>query len=149
MSKHQEQIIAAVAGELGERVVAAVLANARGTTMAVAGGGIFGGMSVKKQRNAAASAGLVLGNAVALTSTSLVTMRVKVGMTGDVKAVEEVLSTVPLSQIQSLEVKRMGLAGGSLHIEAHGNTFKLEGKLGEMKDFTDAFASTKARAAAS
>ena len=149
MTKQQEQIVRAAAGILSDPIVAAVVANPRGTTMAIAGGGVLGGMGVKKQTNAAAEAGLVLGNVVALTASSLVTMRAKVGMTGDVKSVDEVLSTVPLTEVEELEAKRMGLAGGSLHIQVHGHTFKVEGKLGDLKGFAEAFAKTKAGAAAS
>ncbi len=149
MSKHQDQIIAAAAGKLDEPIIAAVFAKPRGATMTATSGGIagglLGGMTVKKQAETAAAAGLVLGNpgAVALTPTSLVTMQVKVSMTGEIKEVTEVLTTLPLAQIDDLEVKRMGL-GGLLHIRARGSKVTLEGRMGEMRDFAEAFAESRA-----
>jgi hypothetical protein len=146
VSKHQEQIIAAAAGKLDEPIVAAVFAKPRGATMAATGGNIFGGMSVRKQTKAAAEAGLLLGNpgAVALTGASLVTMQVKVSMTGEIKAVDQVLTSVPLGQIDELDVKRMGL-GGLMKIRTGGHAVTLEGKVGDMRDFAEAFAQARAR----
>ena len=148
MSKQQDQIIAAAAGKVGEPIVAAVFAKPRGATMSATGGGLVGGLSVRKQTRAAAEAGLVLGNpgAVALTATSLVTMQVKVSMTGEIKQVEEVLTSLPLTQVDELEVKRMGL-GGLLRITARGATVTLEGKLGLLREFAESFAGARTAAA--
>ena len=150
MTNHHDQIIAAAEGRLSEPVLAAVLAKPRGATVAVAGGGVFGGMSAKKQAESAAAAGLALGNpgAVALTATHLVTMQVKMSMTGQIKALDDVLSTVPLARIEELQVKRIGL-GGIMQIRTGGSSFKLEGRLNDMKAFADAFARAKADASAS
>ena len=102
-------------------------------------------MTVKKQAQAAAAAGLALGNpgAVALTPTSLVTMQVKVSMTGEIKEVTEVLTTLPLAEIDDIEVERMGL-GGLLRIRARGNKVTLEGRMGEMRAFAEAFIESRA-----
>ena len=149
MSKSQEQIIAVAGGKLGEPIVAAVVAKPRGATMAATGGTFFGGMSVRKQTRAAAAAGLALGNpgAVALTRTSLVTLQIKVSMTGEIKEIEEVLTSLPLAEVDELDVKRLGL-GGLMHIRARGNTVSLEGKVGDMRDFAEAFARARAGTAA-
>lgn len=46
-----------------------------------------------------------------MTATSLLTMQVKVSFARQVKEITEILSTVPLAAVDSLEVKRMGMAG--------------------------------------
>lgn len=144
MSKHEEQIIAAAAGKISEPVLGAAFAKPRGATTAAIGGGAIvdaiGGKRVGDQTKKAEAGGIVLGNpgAVAVTATSLVTMEVKVSMMGAIKEVTEVLSTVPLTEVESLEVKRMG-AAGVMEISARGSAFKLEGKAGDMKEFAASF----------
>ena len=135
MSNHQEQIIAAAAGKVDGPILGAAFAKPRGATTAGIGGGVIvgaiGGKKVSDQTEGAGAAGIVLGNpgAVAVTSTSLVTMQVKVSMLGQIKEITEVLSSVPLAEVDSLVVKRMG-AAGVMEINAHGNAFKLKAKLG-------------------
>ena len=73
-----------------------------------------------------------------MTETSLVTMSVGVSFTGKIKEVKEVLSVVPLAQIDSLEVKRFGMAG-VMEIESGGSSFKLEGKVDDMREVAAAF----------
>ncbi|MDR7086694.1 hypothetical protein J2X11_001533 [Aeromicrobium panaciterrae] len=149
MSNHQEQIIAAAVGKVAEPILGAAFAKPRGATTAAIGGGVItGAIGAKKvgdQTKGAEAAGIVLGNpgAVAVTATSLVTMQVKVSMMGQIKEIAEVLSSVPLAEIDSLEVKRMG-AAGVMEISSHGSTFKLEGKAGDMKEFASTFDRAKA-----
>lgn len=147
MSNQQEQIIAAAAGKVDEPILAAVFAKPRGATTAAAGGGVIGAKWAGKQSAGAEAAGIAIGNpgAVAVTATSLVTMQVKVSFSGQITDVTAVLSTVPLADIDSLEVKRMGMAG-VMEIGAGGSSFKLEGKAGDMKEFAAAFAQAKAKA---
>lgn len=148
MSNHQEQIIAAAAGKIADPVLGAAFAKPRGATTAAIGGGAIvnaiGAKRVGNQTEGAEAAGIVLGNpgAVAVTSSDLVTMQVKVSMLGAIKEITEVLSIVPLSQIDSLEVKRMG-AAGVMEITSHGASFKLEGKAGDMKQFAQTFEQAK------
>jgi len=59
--------------------------------------------------------------------------------------VTEVLSEVPLGDIDKLEVKRTGLTG-VMEISAGGGTFKLEGKPGDMKDLAEVFERAKSAA---
>ena len=147
MTNHQEQIIAAAKGKVAEEILAAAFAKPRGATTAGVGGGAvvsaIGGKRVSDQNKGAEAAGIVLGNpgAVAVTASSLVTMRVKVSFTGQIKEVTDVLSTVPLAEVD-LEVKRMGMAG-VMEITSRGSSFKLEGKAGDMKDFAAAFERAK------
>ena len=100
-----------------------------------------------KQTKGAEAAGIALGNpgAIAVTPSSLVTMKVKVSAMGAIKEVTEVLSVVPLAEVDSLEVKRMGL-GGVMEINTGGSSFKLEGKPGDMKELADVFDRAKAAA---
>lgn len=149
MSKHQEQIIAAAKDKLAEEILAAAWAKPRGSTTAAAGGGLIAGEIgarwAGKQSKRAEAAGIAVGNpgAVAVTATSLVTMKVKVSALGAIKEVTEVLSIVPLAAVDSLDVKRVGLAG-VMEINADGSSFKLEGKPGDMKELADVFERAKA-----
>jgi hypothetical protein len=151
VSKHQEQIIAAAEGKVSESIIAAAWAKPRGTTTAVAGGGVIvgaiGGKQVRNQRKGAEAAGIVLANpgAVAVTATSFLSLSVKVSLGGAIKEVTEVLSSLPLSEVDSVEVSRMGLTG-VMKITAGGSAFKLEGKVGDMKEFAEAFDRAKAAA---
>ena len=151
MSNHRDQIVAAARGKVDEELLGAAFAKPRGATTAGAGGGVIaseiGSRWAGKQHEGADAVGIELGNpgAVAVTPTSLVTMQVGVSMGGQIKEVKEVLSTVPLAQVDSIEVKRMGLAG-VMEITAGGASFKLEGKVKDMREFADAFERAKAAA---
>jgi hypothetical protein len=151
VSKQQEQIIGAARGKLDEEILGAAWAKPRGAGIAASGGGVvvgeIGARWAGKQRDGAQAAGIALGNpgAIAVTATSLVTMKVKVSVMGAIKEVTEVLSTVPLGAVDSLEVKRMGMTG-VMEIHAGGSSFKLEGKAGDMKDLAEVFTRAKSTA---
>jgi hypothetical protein len=151
MSKHRDQIIAAAKGTIDEELLGAAFAKPRGATTAAAGGGLItneiGARWAGKQHKGADPVGIELGNpgAVAVTPTSLVTMEVGVSMGGQIKEIKDVLSTVPLADVDSVEVKRMGLAG-VMEITAAGASFKLEGKVNDMREFAAAFDRAKAAA---
>jgi hypothetical protein len=149
VSKHQEQIIAAAKGKLDEEIIAAAWGKPRGASVAGAGQGLIvseiGSRWAGKNRKGAEAAGIEIGNpgAVAITASNLVTMKVKVSAMGAIKEVTDVLSTVPLAEVESVVVKRMGLTG-VMEVTTHGGSFKLEGKPGDMKELADAFDRTKA-----
>jgi hypothetical protein len=151
VSKHQEQIIAAADGKLDEEILGAAWGKPRGSQTAAAGAGVIvgeiGARWSGKQRKGAEAMGIQLGNpgAVAITPTSLVTMKVKVSAMGAIKEVTEVLSVVPLADVDSLQVKRMGLTG-VMEIKSGDSSFKLEGKPGDMKELVDVFDRAKATA---
>jgi hypothetical protein len=151
VSKHQEQIIAAARGKLDEEILGAAWGKPRGSVTAAVGGGVItgeiGARWAGKQRAGAEAAGIQLGNpgAVAITASSLVTMKVKVSAMGAIKEVTEVLSVVALGDVDSLTVKRMGLTG-VLQITAGEGSFKLEGKPGDMKELVEVFERAKATA---
>jgi hypothetical protein len=151
VSKHQEQIIAAADGKLDEEILGAAWGKPRGANTAAAGGLIAGEIGARwagKNRKGAEAAGITLANpgAVVVTPASLITLKVKVSAMGAIKEITEILSTVPLADVDSLEVKRMGLTG-VLEISVGGNAFKLEGKPGDMKELVDAFDRAKAAVA--
>jgi hypothetical protein len=148
MSKHQEQIIAAAAGKIDEPILAAAFAKPRGATIAAASGGAIareiGHRMAGEQTTGAEAAGIEVGNpgAVAVTASSLITMKVKVSMMGAIKDIESVLSTVPLSAVESFEVKRFGMAGVA-EVTAAGSSFKLEGKVDDLRNVEQALASAR------
>lgn len=151
VSKHREQIIAAAAeGKVDGEILGAAFAKPRGATTEAATSGVareIGAQWSGMHQKGAAGAGIKIGNpgAVAVTASSLVTMQVGVSMGGQVKEVKEILSTVPLSDVDSIEVKRFGLAG-VMTITAGGSSFKLEGKVGDLREFADSFERAKASA---
>ena len=148
MSKHQEQIIAAAKGKVEEEILGAAFAKPRGATTAGVGGVIpseIGARWAGKQHKGADAAEIELGNpgAVAVTPTNLLTMAVKVSFGGQIKEVTEVLSRVPLTDVDSVEVKRVGMAG-VMEITAGGSSFKLEGKVNDMRELAAEFERAKA-----
>jgi hypothetical protein len=149
VSKHQEQIIAAANGKLDEEILGAAWGKPRGAGVAGAGQGMIvseiGARWAGKNRKGADAAGIELGNpgAIAITPSSLVTMKVKVSAMGAIKEVTDVLTVVPLADVDSLTVKRMGLTG-VMEISAGGGSFKLEGKAGDMKELVEVFDRAKA-----
>ena len=152
MSKHHEQIVDAAKGKVAEEILAAAFAKPRGSNTAAAGGGVIaseiGARWAGKHAKGADAAGIELANpgAVAVTPTSLVTMAVTMSFGGgQIKEVNEVLSTVPLADVDSIEVKRMGLTG-VMKITAGGGSFKLEGKVNDMREVADAFERAKTTA---
>ncbi len=151
MSKYREQIVAAATGKIDEELLGAAFAKPRGATTMVTGGGVItseiGAQWQGKHRKGADAAGIQLGNpgAVAVTRTSFLTMQVAMSMGGKVKEIKEILSTVPLAEVDSIEVKRFGLAG-VMEVTAAGASFKLEGKVDDMREFADAFHRAKSTA---
>jgi hypothetical protein len=149
MSKHREQIIAALGPKIDEDVLGAAFAKPRGATTAIAGTDMIsreiGARWTGRQSRGAEAAGLELANpgAVALTPQNLLLLAVKVSLTGQIKDVTDVVGTIPLAEVESLEVTRMGLAG-VMEVRAAGAAFKLEGKAGDMKELAEAFARAKA-----
>jgi hypothetical protein len=125
--------------------VAAATAAPRGKQTAMAGGaaGMIGAKWAGKNRGAAETAGIVLASttAVVITESRLLTLDTKISAMGAVTELKELLSAVPLSEVDSIEAKRFGLAG-VLSIQARGSdAVKLEGKVGDFKAIADAFAS--------
>ena len=124
--------------EPGERVLAAVVARPRGWTQsnASAGGGaatglIGGAIGNKKQRSnvdAAAKAGFELASpmALAVTERRLLSLAVGAGVgMGIGLKVKELVSSVPLREVDSIESKRLA-AGKTVTVTIRGVPFVFE-----------------------
>jgi hypothetical protein len=147
MSKHEAAIKVGAPGLFGgEEIVAAVVASPRGsgTAGAVGAAGVIGSTWSGKHSGAATGAGLVVERncGLVLTPTRLGTVRLAISFTGAVKEVKELLSSLPISEIASIDVKRLA-AGAVITVVANGNEFKLEGKADGAKNLADAFARMK------
>jgi hypothetical protein len=132
--------------QAGEHVLAAFMARPRGATTAGAGGlgaGAIGGMKTAGQKRAAEEAGLRLASpmALALTGSRLLVLGISppiaMGKGGDVK---ELVSAAPLTDVESIEVKRL-LVGKTVTITVRGVSFKLEAGAGaDAKGLSEEFA---------
>jgi hypothetical protein len=122
----------------GEEVIAAVMARPRGWTQAgasagggaVAGmiGGAIGGKKQEKQINAAEEAGFELASPMALAVTQRRLLALKVGALigmGMGGKVEGLVSAAPLSEVDSIEVKRLA-AGKTITVTVRGVPLVLE-----------------------
>jgi hypothetical protein len=135
--------------EADEHVLAAFVARPRGATTAGAGGlgaGAIGGMKVARQKRGAEEAGLQLASpmALALTGSRLLVLAVSppiaMGKGGDVK---DLVSAAPLTDVESIEVKRL-LVGKTVTVTVRGTSFKLEvGAGGDAKGLAEEFAQAK------
>jgi hypothetical protein len=120
-----------------EEIVGALIASPKGLQTAMAGGiaGEIGGAKVRKVRRSAEDAGLVVKafNALVVTPTRLATVgRDRRGR------VTELLSAVPLTAVEGMEIKRFGL-GGRLTIAVSDVEVKLECRVGDGRTFVEAF----------
>jgi hypothetical protein len=117
----------------GEEVLAVIVARPRGWTQAMAGGGtpVAREMGAAKQaRNVAAAdnAGFQLASPMALAVTQRRLLSIKIGspiglgIGGDVK---ELVSAVPVTDVDSVEVKRLA-AGKVVTVTVRGTPFALE-----------------------
>jgi hypothetical protein len=140
--------------EAGERVLAGIVAQARGHTTAAAGGlGVaseIGHHKAGKQMAAAAEAGLVVKNpmGVVVTDRRLMTLSISTpwgfGMGGNVK---ELLSAIPIADVDDIEVKRLGV-GKKITITVRGTEFKLEAGAGaDAQGLAEALRQTRGLAA--
>ena len=149
--------------EDGEEVVAAVLARPRGWTQASAspGGGLVAGMvggaiGGKKQEQQVAvadqradEAGFELASPMGLAVTQRRLLSLKVGALigmGMGGKVEGLVSAAPLSEVDSIEVKRLA-AGKTITVTVRGTPFVLEvGAGANAKGVAEAFERAKTAA---
>jgi hypothetical protein len=124
--------------EQGEEVLAAIVARPRGWTQSSAspGGGaaaglIGGAIGGKKQQHNLAAAGesgfeITSPMALAVTDRRLICFKISnpvgLGIGGDVK---ELVSAAPLSDVDSIEVKRLAV-GKTVTVTVRGTPFALE-----------------------
>lgn len=145
--------------EDGEEVIAAVMARPRGWTQATASpgggaiagaiGGVIGGKKQREQLDAAGDAGFELASPMALAVTQRRLLSLKVGALigmGMGGKVEELVSSAPLGDVDSIEVKRLA-AGKTITVTVRGVPFVLEvGAGANAKGVAEAFESAKATA---
>lgn len=149
MGKQGDQIIAAAQGMVDGAILGAAFAKPRGATTAGVGGGLIsteiGAQKAGGHARRGEEAGVELGNpgGLVVTASDFITMEVGVSFTGQIKTVKEIKSVVPLEAIDGVEVKRMGMAG-VMEINAGGTSFKVEGKVDDLRDFAAAFEQAKA-----
>jgi hypothetical protein len=137
--------------EDGETALAAMTAAPRGrNTMIAAGGigGLIGGRMVSGQVKRAGEAGMRLDSnmALVLTERRLIALKARFTAGGAIKGVEESLGSIPLSQVESIAAKRVGLGGDLILTPRGGQAIKLECRVGRARQFADAFAGVAARA---
>lgn len=135
--------------EPDEEVLAAFVARPRGWTQSMAGSKVVGGRQVGQAADAAAQAGFELASpmALAVTQRRLLSMEMgaQVGM-GVGGGVKELLSAVPLREVDSIKVKRL-LVGKVVEVGVRGQTFKLEvGAGANAKGLAEAFERSRANA---
>ena len=137
MKSKQEQKVKDEMGpflEAGEEVRAVLIARPRGWTQTTAGGRTLGvGKAIgrhaqQKARGGAEEAGIQLASpgAIVLTQRRLLTVQTgeALGM-GKGGSIKEVLSAVPVSDVDSIKVKRL-LLGYVVTLTVQGSEFKLE-----------------------
>jgi hypothetical protein len=145
--------------EQGEEVLAAIVARPRGWTQssaspgggALAGaiGGAIGGKKQQKNVEAAEESGFEITSpmALAVTDRRLLSLKISspvgLGIGGDVK---ELVSAAPLSEVDSIEVKRLAV-GKTVTVTVRGTEFVLEvGAGANAKGVAEAFESAKSTA---
>lgn len=138
-----------------ERILAAFQGKPRGSGVAMTGGAggaaaqAIGGKWAQKSRASAASAGLQVTSpmALALTERRIVVFGGKTSMgSGKIKEITEMVSSAPLSDVGSIQVKRL-LVGKTVSIVMSDGEVKLEVPAGQdVKGFTEQFERAKAAA---
>jgi hypothetical protein len=139
--------------EDGEEMIAVTTASPRGRMTAMAAGGVgtmIGQKMVGGQVKRAQHVGLRVESdmAVVLTPRRLLTLKVSYTMRGTIKGVREVLSSIPLSDVDSIEAKRVGLGAVLVLAVSGGEPVKLECQVGRARRIADAFNQTAGRAVA-
>jgi hypothetical protein len=112
----------------GEEIVAAVVARPRGWTQANAGSLMLGSSQQGKARGAAEAAGVQLASpmAVAITQRRLLTLELgAIAGFGKGGGVKELLSSVPVAEVDGIDVKRLAL-GKVIVLRIRGQEIKLE-----------------------
>lgn len=137
MGKQEQKILDGVRAMLepGEEPLVALVAQPKGTTKGTVGGSVLGNageaMGGRERRaagEAATAAELVLEApcALVLTSSRLLTVKISapigLGLGGKVK---EVLSAVPVSEVEGVDVKKIALRQ-NVTLRTRGQTIELE-----------------------
>jgi hypothetical protein len=131
----------------GEEILAAIVAAPRGHTQTVAGSMHLGAAQQGRAHGAAGEAGISLEApmALAVTQRRLLTLRIGtpigLGIGGKVK---DLMSAVPLSEVDSIEVRRL-LLGKKITLTVRGVPIALEANAAaNAAGLAEAFAAAKA-----
>jgi hypothetical protein len=130
--------------EPDEPVVATLFAQVRGHSQAMAGGvaGLVGGRRTGGARRGAEAAGIELAGVMAFALTPDRLLMLESGNGGKVK---RLLGAYPLSDVGSMEVKRLGL-GAAVTLVVRDATIRLEARVGASREFAGLLAQAKAAA---
>jgi hypothetical protein len=135
-----------------EEILASVVAQPRGTGVSRSGGGLgpqaVGSAWAKKSRAKGEAAGLELTSpmALALSQRRLLVFGLETNAFGKRKAVKELVSSAPLSEVDSISVKRL-LMGKTITVALRGGAVKLEAGAGQdAKGLAEQFELAKATA---
>jgi hypothetical protein len=135
----------------GEEVLASFIARPRGWTQANAGVRGLGNKQMAAAEGGAAAGGFELASPMALALTNRRLLSIKIGSPiglGIGGAVKEIAGEAPLDAVDSIEVKRMGLAQIT-EVTVRGSTFKLEANAkAECKALAEKFEQARATAPA-
>jgi len=137
--------------EPGEEILASIVAQPRGTSNSKVGGlapQAIGSAWAKKSREGAEASGLTLTNpmALALSNKRLLVFGIEKSAMGKPKGVKELVSAVPIGEVESVSVKRL-LVGKTLTVSANGYEAKLEVGAGQdAKGLAEQFERAKAAA---
>jgi hypothetical protein len=124
-----------------ETVLAAMSAAVKGRAQTISGSGLLGHHQIKKTREAAESLGVTIpGGTVGLVVTNQRLLILQVGLNAKVKSLA---SSIPVSQVSEVTVKRMGL-GGTTTVIVGDAELKFEGQVGAGREVADAVAKAKA-----
>ena len=132
----------------GEELVNVMIVSGKGMTKALVGGGVVGAMAVgsmrdRKDKPEPAPAAIELSSkmGLAITSTRLLVFKAGGAMTLSAK---ELLSAVPLSDVDSIEVGK-GMIAKPVMVTVNGAAFEVEApKAANTKEFVAAFEQAKA-----
>jgi hypothetical protein len=119
-----------------EEILASVVAQPRGTGVSRSGGGLgpqaIGSAWAKKSRGKAEDAGLELTSpmALALSQKRLLVFGLETSAMGKPKGVTGLVSSAPLSEVDSISVKRL-LVGKTITVAVRGGELKLEAGAGQ------------------
>jgi len=138
--------------EPDEEILAAVVAQPRGTSVSRSGvnvgASMVGDVWAGKSRGGAESAGLELTTpmALAISHKRLLVFKLETSGLGKPKGVEELHSSVPIEDVQSIKVGRL-LVGKTLKVAVNGGEVKLEVGAGQnVKGLVEQFERARATA---
>ena len=138
--------------EEGEQVLSACIAQPKGRTLAMVGGGVIdrgiGQHQQGKATAAGAEAGLLVEGpmAIAVTDRRVATFKISAPILGRGGNIKELLSAIPLSAVDSWEYKKFGMKEKTT-ITVGGTAVQLEGAAGG-KELHEAYEQARAGAAA-